>query len=74
MINNIYRAEFSLPYFQAVTLQAEKAEQELHQKILRENAELAKAAAARQESLRGLAMHRARSQEERKMLSAEKRV
>ena len=60
--------------FQEVALQAEKAEQELQQKIKRENAELAKAANIREETMRSLTVQRARTQEERKMLAAIKRV
>ncbi len=60
--------------FQEVALQAEKAEQELQQKIKRENAEKAKAASIREETMRSLTVLRARTQEERKMLAAIKRV
>jgi len=59
---------------QQATLQAEKAEQELQQKIQRENAELIKAANQREEAMRSLTTHRARTKEERKMLTAVRRV
>lgn len=64
----------SAPPPQAVSLEAEKAERELHQKIQRENAEMLKAASVREETMRALTAHRAHTQEERKMLLATKRV
>lgn len=62
------------PLPQAVSFQAETAERDLHQKIQRENADVLKAANLREETMRSLTAHRARSQEERKMLFAMKRV
>ena len=59
---------------QTVALQAEKAEQELQQKIQRENAEIMKAANIREETMRSLTEHRVRTEEERKRLQAIKKV
>ncbi|XP_064381809.1 cilia- and flagella-associated protein 45-like isoform X2 [Halichondria panicea] len=47
-----------------LAVQAQKAESELHQKILRENAELAKNANIREERLQHLTMHRLRTKED----------
>ena len=59
---------------QEVALQAEKAESELRQKILRENAELAKSVNVREERLRHLAQHRQRTKEDRHLFKEEKKV
>ena len=55
-------------------MQAEKAEQDLQQKIQRENAEIMKAANLREETMRSLTSHRLKTQEERKRLQAVKKV
>ena len=59
---------------QQAALEAEKAELELHQKILREAAEKTRATSSREESLHTLTAHRLRAKEDRTMLADEKRV
>jgi len=55
-----------------VALEAEKAESALKQKILRQNAELAKNVNEREESLRTLSLHRQRAQEDRHLYKGER--
>lgn len=52
---------------------AQKTEQELQQKIVRESAELSKAVNTREESLRSLTVQRRRAREDRRMLDEEKK-
>lgn len=59
---------------QVVAIQAQKAEVELQQKILRENAELAKSTNIREERLRHLSMHRQRTKEDRHLFREIKKV
>ena len=59
---------------QEAAIQAQRAEMDLHQKILRETGSLSKTANMREETLQSLVKHRLRAKEERKMLSDEKRV
>ena len=59
---------------QEAAILAQRAEMDLHQKILRETGSLSKTANMREETLQSLVKHRLRAKEERKMLSDEKRV
>lgn len=59
---------------QEAAIEAQQEEVALHQRILREEAELTRAANAREDSLRSLAVHRQRAQEDRHRLAEEKRV
>ena len=64
----------TLMIVQEAALQAEKAEKEMHQKILRETAELTRAANVRHEATHSLLSHRQRSLEDKRMLAEEKKV
>ena len=55
-------------------MQAQTAEQELQQKILKETAKLAHIGNQREECLRSLTVQRNRTREDRKMLEDERRV
>ena len=68
LINNTHT------HTQEAALHAHKAEMELHQKIIREKADLTKAINSREENLRSLVNHRSRAKEDRRMLAEEKRV
>ena len=59
---------------QAAAVQAQTAEQELQQKILKETAKLAHIGNQREECLRSLTVQRNRTREDRKMLEDERRV
>ena len=59
---------------QEAALQAEKAEKEMHQKILRGTAELTKAANVQHEATHSLLSHRQRTLEDKRMLAEEKKV
>jgi hypothetical protein len=59
---------------QEAALQAEKAEKEMHQKILRETAELTRAANVQHEATQSLLSHRQRTLEDKRMLAEEKKV
>ncbi len=59
---------------QELAVQAQKAESDLRQKILRENAELAKSANIREERLQHLTMHRQRTKEDHHLYKEVKKV
>ena len=59
---------------QEAAIEAQRAEMELHQKIVRETGNLSKAANTREETLQSLVKHRLRAKEERRMLADEKKV
>ena len=59
---------------QEAAVEAQKTEEELQQKILKENAELSKAINIREESKRSLNVYQNRSREDRKLLNIEKKV
>lgn len=59
---------------QEAAIEAQRAEMELHQKIVRETGNLSKAANTREETLQSLVKHQLRAKEERRMLADEKKV
>ena len=59
---------------QEMTITAERAEMDLHHKILRETAELSKAINVRGETIRTFTKYKSRNKEDRRMLDEEKRV
>ena len=59
---------------QEAAIEAQRAEMELHQKIVRETGSLSKVANMREETLQNLVKHRLRAKEERRMLADEKKV
>lgn len=59
---------------QEAALQAQRAEKEMHQKILREMADLTRAANVQHEATHSLVTHRQRTQEDKRMLAEEKKV
>ena len=63
-----------IAHTQEAAIQAQRAETELRQKILRENAELAKSVNTREERLRNLSLHRQRAKEDRRLFREEKKV
>lgn len=65
---------FLMVSMQEAALQAQKAEKEMHQKILREMAELTRAANVQHEATHSLVTHRQRTQEDKRMLAEEKKV
>ena len=59
---------------QEAALEAQRAEKEMHQKILRETADLTRAANVQHEASHSLVTHRQRSLEDKRMLAEEKKV